>query len=29
MFGIVAAAKVEWCKHCALDYLFHDMSKFH
>jgi hypothetical protein len=28
MFGIANAAKVEWCKHCALDFIFHDMSKF-
>lgn len=28
MFGIASAGKVEWCKHCALDLIAHDMSKF-
>ncbi len=29
MFGIGRDHKIEWCKHCALDFLYHDMSKFH
>ena len=28
MFGIGSDHKVEWCKHCALDFILSDMSKF-
>lgn len=28
LFGISSASKREWCKHCALDFTFADLSKF-